>query len=157
MDYYRWKKSSSHIGKGKGRFTADLQNFPDPTTQNFFLLGELGVGSNASVLLACSSASGRVCALKCYHVKPSHQSTNDAREVEETIDVLRAIASKEATLWKAIYGKRFPCTNQADLGGSPCLAIPYGVPVADRESYVEAVHDELMKFAQLGYRYDNND
>ena len=159
-DYYTWIKTPLYhpTGKKKKAFTANLQDFPDPSSQTFYLLGELGVGSHASVILACNS-SCRVCALKSYHVRPSQKSTNQAREKEENeeIESLRDMAKGEADRWRELYQDRFPHVNVVDLAGRPCLVMPYGKQVQNRDAITQKLEEELYRFAEQGYRYKNDD
>ena len=159
-DYYTWVQTPLYttIKKQKIAFTANLQDFPDPSSQTFYLLGELGVGSHASVILACNS-SCRVCALKSYHVRPSQKSTNQAREKEENekIAILRKVAKGEADRWRELYQDRFPHVNVVDLAGRPCLVMPYGKQVQNRDAITQKLEEELYRFAEQGYRYKNDD
>ena len=156
---FTWVKTPLYTmrGKKKKAFTANLQDFPDPLSQTFYLLGELGVGIHASVMLACNS-SGRVCALKCYHVYPSQLRTNRDREEDENeeIESLRDVANAEADRWRLLYQDRFPHVTVVDLAGRPCLVMPYGTQVQDRDSITQELEKELYRLAQRGFRYENN-
>ena len=157
-NFYDWVQTPSCIKNTTKPFSADCMQFPPPSSQIFYLLGELGVGSHASVILACNS-SCRVCALKCFHVEPSQKSTEPAREEEEnrTVEKLREMVDGEAVRWGELYKDRFPDVNAVDLGGRPCLVMPYGKQVKRRDSFKTKVKQELYRFAKQGYRYKNDD
>ena len=88
----------------------DSANFPAPSSENFYLLKDLGGGAEGKAWLACNS-SGRKCVVKLFKVK---EGTN-IKKLEEGIE-------SEMAIWRQAFG--VSALFRVVLSGSPALVMP---------------------------------
>lgn len=143
-------------------FRANVGKIPRKNTVYYYMLAKAGEGHEGTVYIACNN-SGRLCAIKVYHIKKSSASTDPERRKDEEQEKNERyeVAKMEAERWMKIYGTRFGAVRPKYLGGTPCLLMPYGVEVeneATRRLLMPGIEKELKRIAKKHkLRYKKSD
>ena len=144
-------------------FAIDYKNFPDPSTNTFYLWRHLGRGNTGQAFLACNS-SGRACVAKFYFLDmPTlHRATNAQQRVEireKMMEKRKEEADAERGMWIRFYGAFSDKVRVVKLNKLWCLLMPYMEPImkTHRKNYISAVKGHLKTFESAGFRYRDGD
>jgi hypothetical protein len=129
--------------------TLNWNAFPR-TTQNLFLIEDLGKGSSGHAWLACSS-SGSVCVLKFPHRRPH----------DPTVEPVKVALEREKENWIAVYPQhkdrvKVVVLNSRDVLMMPRFDFPQRETVADREEILHLVQEMLVRdFLDRGFWHND--
>lgn len=142
----------------------DYFTFPTATTESFYLLNDLGRGSNGRAYLICSSG-GKACVAKFYFIKDieAHRprETAYARQQRRSslLQLRKSEADQEKKYWIDLYKRKYP-VDVKQLHGHWCLLLPYFDPITDvqkRRECLPQVRAILEHFQSEGLKYKDDD
>mmetsp|Transcript_10392 Transcript_10392/g.24940 ORF Transcript_10392/g.24940 Transcript_10392/m.24940 type:complete len:742 (-) Transcript_10392:123-2348(-) len=145
--------------------TITTSSFAHRNIKSFYIFGKLGEGSVAAVYLAASTG-GHVCAMKSYFLKPSTGRSGLDQQNRNDVDQL---SKTEASRWLILYKDRGLEARSLWLGDYPCTLMTYGRSLEQVEPQpavsveetrwrkILDVKKELIRFAQLGFKYSQSD
>jgi hypothetical protein len=142
----------------------DYFTFPSPKTQSFYLLRDLGRGSNGRAFLVCNS-KGETLVAKFFLAKDdvAHQTRESAiiRQQQRALllDQRKSEAEEEMEYWNSVYNGNYD-VQVRKLHGHWCLMLPYFHPLLDvksRERRLPQVREVLEHFKSKKLKYNEDD
>ena len=143
----------------------DYFTTPDKTTKSFYLLNDLGRGSNGRAYLICNS-TGEACVAKFYLIKdslahggPREYAFERQQWRKSDLEARKKEALVEMEYWKSLYGGKYD-VDVRQLRGLWCLLLPYFAPLTDVESRRKSlphIRHVLEHFKSKKLKYNDND
>lgn len=148
---YTWKSLKASF---------DYEQFPRLSSNVFYLVALLGLGSTAKTYLAASS-SGKMCAIKFFlptkdDVYNEGYSPEDRKKGRnEFLSRTEKEAQMEKELWQKLNEVSKSMLQVRKLHDFWCLVMPFyaPLPVEERLDYYDDVKLAVMAFAKEGYVY----
>ena len=158
----------NEMGMVWGDLPSDLKidyfTTPKKATESFYLLSDLGRGSNGRAYLVCTS-SGKACVAKFYFIKDdeAHRVRVSAWLRQEQRKILleerKAEAVQEKNYWSTFYEGKYD-VEVRQLHGHWCLLLPYFDPITDvqsRHACLPQVRRILERFKSKNLKYKDDD
>ena len=142
----------------------DYFTTPKETTKSFYLLNDLGRGSNGRAYLVCTSG-GKTCVAKFYFIKDNetHRARESAYERQQwrkrLLELRKSEADQEKICWSTLYEGKYDVVVR-QLHGHWCLLLPYFDPITDvqsRHKCLPQVRRILERFKSKNLKYKDDD